>query len=347
MNQQNNHDDIQITDAELLQSTPTSIPPISSLISNIQSIPLSVEYNVNTINPTLIDFSLLDHQRHNPGQDELEHKGDDLDSSPLSDDPVGMNQMTLSSSSSSSSIPSISSLVSSIHSTQLANEYNINQINPTFGVYGNSFQISDESAILNDFSLHKKLERKSLQPLSNPSKVTTQIQENSSDAGSTNADCHLSNADRNVAAKKAIKAHSMDASEFNSEKYESLANLNSTLDLLVAVSCQINERNQLKKETKSYPLENDCSNTNFNVQSESTNQNQNQNLGADKSKAKLQRAKSLPQSAIDIMIEYFDAHSEHPYPSLEDRRKMSVEGMALEFKYFLIWNIFGILKLLF
>lgn len=321
MNHQNTHHDIQITDAELLQSTTTSIPPISSLINTIQSMPLSLEYNVNTINPTLIDFSLLDPQRQNRDHDELEHKGACMDGSLLSDYPVGMNQLN-SSSSSSSSIPSISSLISGIHPAQLTNDYNINQINPTFGGYDNPFQNGENSSMLNDFSLHKKLERKSIQNMSKTTK------DNSPDKGSNNTQVEISNTSRNTVAKRAKKTHSMHENDFNNEKYESLANLNSTLDLLVAVSCQINERNQLnKKETKSYQLENGYGDTKFIDNSQSDSVNHNQHLSAEKSKTKLQRAKSLPQSAIDIMIEYFDAHSEHPYPSIEDRRKMSLDGM--------------------
>ena len=69
MNHQSNHDEIQIVNAELLQSRSNSIPPISSLISNIQTIPLSVDYNSNTINPSLIDFSLLDQSQHQDHQE--------------------------------------------------------------------------------------------------------------------------------------------------------------------------------------------------------------------------------------------------------------------------------------
>jgi hypothetical protein len=327
MNHQSNHDEIQIVNAELLQSRSNSIPPISSLISNIQTIPLSVDYNSNTINPSLIDFSLLDQSQHQDHQ-EPDQEIINEDDSALSDDLVVINQT--SSSSSATSIPSISSLINAIQPTQLTNDYSINQINPTFTDYENIYPIGD-NALSDDFSLSKKLERNSLHVSTKTNKIVTSIQNISpQNTGSINTDFNLSNTGKSVALKKVKKVHQIHANDFNSEKFESLANLNSTLDLLVAVSCQINERNQLKKDTKPIQLENNSVDTKFldNVQSVLVHDNQIEGeVCNDKNKAKLQRAKSLPQSAIDIMIEYFDAHSDHPYPSIEDRRKMSVEGI--------------------
>jgi len=329
MNHQSNHDEVQIVNAELLQSRSNSIPPISSLISNIQPIPLSADYNSHTINPSLIDFSLLDQSQdqdhHEPDQEIINE-----DDSPLSDELVVINQA--SSSSSATSIPSISSLINAIQPTQLTNDYNINQITPTFTDYDANIYPIGDNALTDDYGLNKKLERNSLHPSTKTNKVVTSIQNISpQNTGSINADFNISNTGKSVAMKKVKKVHQIHANDFTSEKYESLANLNSTLDLLVAVSCQINERNQLKKDATPIQLESNSVDTKFldNVQNVHVHDSQIEGEGCnDKNKAKLQRAKSLPQSAIDIMIEYFDAHSDHPYPSIEDRRKMSVEGIG-------------------
>ena len=113
---------------------------------------------------------------------------------------------------------------------------------------------------------------------------------------------------------------------FTSENMDSMAHLNSTLDLLVAVSCQINETNQLKKEANSLVNKN-----NDNVVE------QQHSIDNEDTHAKSKRTKSLPQAAIDIMMEYFDAHIEKPYPSIEDRRKMSIQGKKKK-EFLIVWH---------
>jgi hypothetical protein len=106
-----------------------------------------------------------------------------------------------------------------------------------------------------------------------------------------------------------------------------LANLNSTLDLLVAVSCQINERNEFdnKKKGSRYKkfVQDDV------AKPFPSSHNESKTLKSEK-KTKLKGPKSLPESAIEIMIEYFEAHAGHPYPSLEDRKLLALQGKISE-----------------
>lgn len=294
----NHHDENQMLDTEIIQTSSSSIPSISSLISNIQSLPLSSDYSMNQINPTVIDFSLLNH----------------TDESSLNE--LEINQAN------STSIPSISSLINNIQPLPLSNQYHMgmNQ-SQTLPADYSSFPV-DET--ISEFSCHRKIERKN-PPIMSASKNKSFIKANLNHMDCPKMSQNKTNDEHNAAKKS--RSVSLQGSDFNSEKYESLANLNSTLDLLVAVSCQINERNNYIKEHKEHEQSlvsgAHISNTHHNMITPN-----GKVKSADK-KVKMQRAKSLPQSAIDIMIEYFDSHSDHPYPSTEDRRKMSIEGKLL------------------
>ena len=156
-----------------------------------------------------------------------------------------------------SSIPSISSLISNIQSIQsipLTNDCGSNLINSDFSNYP-----------LDDFNYQKKVDKKTPSiPIQSKQKQNksrnNDIISSSNDVESQympkkhtllkrmpmDKETFVSkDANKNILCSSPLLLHS---NTFTNENIDSMANLNSTLDLLVAVSCQINETNQLKKE---------------------------------------------------------------------------------------------------